>query len=215
MRVGEHVLSAFSADHVVQLTRLSRGQLRYWDSTGFFRPQHASADRRSPYGRVYSFRDVVGLRTIATLRKEHKISLQHLRQVASALRELGDHLWSEQKLYVLNREVYFKEPDTGLIRSAVSGQYSVIPLVDIVADVADEAERLKTRRPGQIGHISRNRYVAHNKWIVDGTRIPVDAILRLREDGYSRDQILREYPSLTTEDIAAVLADEKEALAIA
>lgn len=209
------VLSAFGEDHVVRLTGLSRAQLRYWRSTGFFRPQYEAGDRHSPYSRAYSFRDLVALRTIATLRKDHQVSLQHLREVATALAELGDNLWSEQKLYVLNREVYFTEPGTGLIRSAVSGQYSVIPIVDIVDDVADEVEQLRTRRREQIGQLTRNRSVAHNKWVVDGTRIPVEALLRLRADGYSREQILRKYPSLTAEDLTNVFAEAKEALALA
>ena len=63
------VIRAFSADHAVRLTGLSMRQLRYWDDTGFFRHRYASEDRRSPYGRVYSFRDIVGLRTLSVLRK--------------------------------------------------------------------------------------------------------------------------------------------------
>src|ERR1039458_5222204 len=79
------VLRAFSANHVVRLTGLSHTQLRYWDDTGFFRPRYALENRRSPFSRVYSFQDVVGLRTLNHLRKVHKISLQHVRKVARQL----------------------------------------------------------------------------------------------------------------------------------
>jgi hypothetical protein len=49
MAVAEHVLSAFSSDHVVRLTRLSQSQLRYWDRTGFFRPRYSHPRSNMPH----------------------------------------------------------------------------------------------------------------------------------------------------------------------
>jgi uncharacterized protein (DUF433 family) len=40
---------------------------------------------------------------------------------------------------------------------------------------------------------------------VAGTRIPVGAIQRLHEDGYSIDAIIDEYPDLTQEDVKAAI----------
>jgi uncharacterized protein (DUF433 family) len=204
------VIRAFSADHVVRLTGLSMRQLRYWDDTGFFRPRYASEDRRSPYGRVYSFRDVVGLRTLCVLRKRHKVPLQHLRKTAEELTHLGDDLWSKTTLYVLDREVYFQEPDTGAVRKAVGGQYivDVLPLSRIIADVSAESERLRVRRPEQVGQVARHRYIAHNAWVVAGTRIPTRAIRRYLDAGYSVADVIREYPSLTERDVHAAAAHE-------
>src|SRR5688572_19368755 len=116
------VVEAFSADHVVKLTGLSKAQLRYWDNTGFFRPRYA-AEKRLPYNRMYSFRDVVGLRTISMLRKEYQISLQHLRKVAKELSQYKDAPWSELKLYVLGKEVVFEEPETSQLRGVLDKQY--------------------------------------------------------------------------------------------
>ena len=48
-----NVIRAFSADHVVRLTGLIHVQLRYWDRTGFFRPEYGPDSPRSPFGRVY------------------------------------------------------------------------------------------------------------------------------------------------------------------
>ena len=59
-RVGVLTLLAFTAHHVQRLTGLSARQLGYWDRTGFFSPQHISLTRSHPFGRIYSFRDVVG-----------------------------------------------------------------------------------------------------------------------------------------------------------
>ncbi len=64
------VFHAFSADQVTKLTGLSKAQLHYWDETGFFSPRYAFENWRSPYSRIYSLKDVVGLRTLSVLRKE-------------------------------------------------------------------------------------------------------------------------------------------------
>ena len=82
-----NVMSAFSADQVVKLTNLTIRQLAYWDNLGFFMPQYAADDRRSPYSRIYSFKDVVGLRTLSVLKRIYKCTLPHLREVAKRLSE--------------------------------------------------------------------------------------------------------------------------------
>lgn len=46
---------ALSAEHMVKLTGLTMRQLAYWDATGFFKPEYAADNRRSPHSRVYSF----------------------------------------------------------------------------------------------------------------------------------------------------------------
>ena len=185
-------------------------QLRYWDDTGFFRPRYASEDRRSPYGRVYSFRDIVGLRTLSVLRKRHNVPLQHLRKIAEELADLREGLWSETTLYVLDREVYFQEPDTGALRKAVGGQYvvDVLPLSKIITDVSAASERLRLRTPEQMGQVARHRYIAHNAWVIAGTRISTKSIHRYIEAGYSVADVIREYPSLTETDVRAALAHE-------
>ncbi len=204
------VIRAFSANHVVRLTGLSHTQLRYWDNTGFFRPRYAFENRRSPFSRVYSFQDVVGLRTLSHLRKLHKIPLQQLRKVARQLSEYRDRPWSELILYVLGKEVYFREPETERIRGVLSGQYTLVRLESIIHDLTDEAQKLKQRSREQIGRIERHRFVVHNAWVIAGTRIPTGAIWRFHQAGYSADKIIREYPPLTREDIRAALQHEEK-----
>lgn len=199
------VIHAFSEDHVVQLTGLSKGQLRYWDATGFFSPGLRAEDNRGPYSRVYNFRDVVGLRALSILRNNHGVSLQHLRDVAERLSQRKDDVWADTKLYVLKSRVHFREPATGKIRSALEGQYAMIPLVEIINDVDKRARKLKKRAPEQIGQTERHRYVAHNARVFAGTRIPIAAIQRFHEAGYSVAQIMKEYPSLNRRDVGAAI----------
>lgn len=204
----DSVIFAFTAEQVQRLTGLSDAQLRKWDNAGFFRPDFAARNRRSPYSRIYSFEDVVGLRVLAILRKEHKVPPAHLREVAARLVEHSDRPWSKLTLYVLNREGHFRNPATGRIEGAASGQIAVpIPLSSVIEDVRARAERLKQRRPDSIGRIERHRYVAHNARVIAGTRIPVDSVRSLAAAGYTVKQILAEYPSLKARDVQAALAD--------
>lgn len=94
-----NVVAAFSAEQVQRLSGLTKRRLTYWDKTGFFAPSYADDNRRSPYTRIYSFRDVVGLRPIWRLTEEFHVSLQHLRKVAEKLSHLANDLWSTQVLY--------------------------------------------------------------------------------------------------------------------
>jgi len=201
------VISAFSVPQVVWLTGLSETQLRDWDASGFFRPAMAAEKRRTPYSRIYSFDDVVGLRVLNILRKEHSVSTQHLKDVAVRLAAYKNP-WASLTLYVLNGEVHFRDPDTGKISGAVSGQYaSLIPINSVVEDIKRKAESLRRRHQSQFGKIEQQRFVAHNAKVISGTRIPVATVRAFADAGYTTSQIIVEYPSLTEADVAAALSE--------
>src|SRR2546426_12208594 len=98
---------AFSAEQVCRLTGLSLRQLRYWDHTEFFSPEHGSDYGYGAFSRIYTFRDVVGLYTIAILRKKFAFSLQKLRTVGRYLNKHHDTPWSSLTLFVAGREIVF------------------------------------------------------------------------------------------------------------
>jgi DNA-binding transcriptional MerR regulator len=208
----QNIIAAFSEDQVARLTGLTKGQLRYWDATGFFAPKFSEEDRRAAYSRLYSFKDVVALRTISMLRNQHDVPLQHLRKVAEKLSHLKDDLWTKTTLYVLKKRVVFHEPDTGLPLEVVSGQYVIGPILlkTIVSDTEKSVEKMHRRDRSKIGQIERNRFVNHNAWVIGGTRIPTAAIRRFKEAGYTNAQILKEYPDLKPSDIAAALLHEEQ-----
>lgn len=62
------------------------------------------------------------------------------------------------------------------------------------------------------GRISLDPTVLAGKPVVRGTRLSVDFIIGLLAEGWSEDDILRNYPGLTHEDIAACLAYARDAL---
>jgi uncharacterized protein (DUF433 family) len=188
-------------------------QLAYWDKLGFFQPQYAAEDRKSPYSRIYSFKDVVGLRTLSVLKNTYQCSLPHLRSVAEQLASYSKTPWADITLYVLKRKVQFTEPETGRVRGVVDGQYALLPISSVMEDVRREAELLRQRQPSQIGTLEKHRYVSHQAMVISGTRIRVATIQHFIEAGYSTADIIKEYPSLTEADIEAAKRHGKDGLA--
>ena len=202
---GGNVLSAFSADHAASITGLSKTRLAKWDRLGFFSPEYiGDDDRRNPYSRVYSFVDLVGLRTLKLLADNYRVPLGELRKAAAELRKRSDRPWSEIPLAVLKRKVVF-DLDTSP-RNVTDGQYAIkhISLQPIVQEIREQAEKLRRRSASQIGHTERRKFIQHNSEVISGTRIPVAAIDSFIQAGYSNRQILDEYPSLVLGDIEAV-----------
>lgn len=204
-------IAAFTADHVCALTGLSSRQVRYWDTTGFFSPTLLDDFKRRAFGRIYSFRDVVGLRTIAILRNQHGIPLQELRRVGAWLHDKHDEPWASLRFALQGREVVFFDPNKDVAIEPRGAGQEVLPIAlePIANEMSVAASRLRDRTRDQLGKVIRNRYVVHNAWVVAGTRIPTTAIWNYHRAGYSAAKILLEYPRLTKADVRAAIAFEK------
>jgi uncharacterized protein (DUF433 family) len=200
-------LAAFTAEHICRLTGLSARQLSYWDRTEFFSPTLLDEHKRRAFGRIYSFRDLVGLRTISILRKEHRIPLQELRRVGEWLHHGHDAPWSSLRFALRGRRVVFYDPETGTAVEPRGAGQEVLPIAlePIASEMRDASARLRDRQHEQIGRLSRNRYVVHNAWVVAGTRIPTTAIWHFHIAGFSPDAIIAEYPRLTVDDVRAAI----------
>jgi uncharacterized protein (DUF433 family) len=48
-----------------------------------------------------------------------------------------------------------------------------------------------------------------NAWVIAGTRIPTSAVFSFSSDGYSETEIIRQYPTLTPEDVRAAIQFER------
>lgn len=205
-----NVVSAFTEDQVERLTGVSVHQLRRWDRTGFYHPEYADDNRRNPFSRIYSFQDVLSLQILGALQNDLGISLQHLRKVKEKLAHLGNDSWSKTRLYVVKKEVVFHDETMGEFRGVLSGQIVISPIVlETVKKKMEEAvQRLYSRDPSTVGTIERHRRVSSNAWVVGGTRIPVEAIKSFHKAGYSVDQIIREYPDLTLQDVEVAIAHQ-------
>src|SRR5271169_397410 len=152
------IISAFTEDQAASLTGLTVHRLRHWDRTGFFVPSLATEDRRTPYSRIYSFRDLLILQVLKGLRIDGHCSLQHLREVRDKLAHSGDDFWYRTTLYVLNRKVVFEEH--GELVEPVSRQRVLqIPLRMIRAGMEKSIRVLSKRIPDEIGKIDRKRNI--------------------------------------------------------
>jgi DNA-binding transcriptional MerR regulator len=137
------IAEAFSADDVVRLTGLTRGQLRRWVRDGFYRPTH-SDDHRPPLSRVYSYKDMAALRVLSVLRNKNHLSLQRLREVSEKLSHLEDDRWTRTTLYFLRRKVLFTDPETGTPREIVRGHYGLrLSLETVLSDMWRDYEEIK------------------------------------------------------------------------
>lgn len=201
---------AFNTWHVCRLTGLSPRQLAYWDRTGFFSPSLGEGTARSYFARVYSFRDVVGLRVLAVMRNKHRIPLQRLRQVGAYLAERYREPWSTLSFYIAGQQVFYQgHYDEAVRRADRSGQTVIDFAVEAVADdVRALAAAMRNRAADQVGRVMRHRLIAENQSVLAGTRIPTRAVWEFHQAGYEDDAILREYPSLTLEDVRAALEFE-------
>jgi uncharacterized protein (DUF433 family) len=203
---------AFSAEQVRTLTGLSDRQLRYWEKTGFFSPSYGETNRRRPFSRVYSFRDVVGLRAIAVLRSQ--LPLQQLREVGAWLAEHYDEPWSSLRFTVAGREVFFRDPRSGQWVSTRPPGQTVMHdfyLADVAEEMTAGAERLRERCPDDIGRVEQRRFVMHNAPVLAGTRITTEAVWNFHKAGHSTDEIICQYPRLTAADVRAAIAWESDA----
>lgn len=204
---GDAVIGAFGVEHVTRITGLSLRQLGHWDRIGFFRPSLVTTMTGKRPMRVYSFRDVVGLRVIAVLKNEHGVSTQQLRKAAAELTAYADMPWTTLRITVCKGEVGFIDPATGRGQGAFSGQYVMVPVIDQDWHVRRALDDLSRRDAAQIGAFERHRNVAHNARVFAGTRVPVRAVKRFLEAGYSTPEILREYPSLRAEEVESIASE--------
>jgi uncharacterized protein (DUF433 family)/DNA-binding transcriptional MerR regulator len=204
------VIGAFSETDAARLSGLSVGQLRSWDTKNFIRPSYAESDRRMPYSRVYSFRDIVSLRVLGELRNVHKVPLQHLRKVSETLAHLGESKWSATTIYVLGRRVVLKDPRTEQRSEVVSGQRVFdIPLRVVMSDTRRAISEMNERTGDSEGKVVHGKFTLQNEPVFKGTRIPVSTIKRYVDAGYSMEAILREYPGLQAADVEVARSFDK------
>jgi uncharacterized protein (DUF433 family) len=204
---GMPVIDAFTIETTSRLTGLNPDRLRSWDRRGFFSPSLGNEERGGVYRRVYSFVDVVALRTIARL-LELGVSHSHLRKVREALGPDGNEAWAQQRLYIGGKQVFLSHDEAYVAADPKwqAGDPVILEIRDVWEEVDREVKRLSERTPEQIGHYSSNRDVLSGATVIAGTRIPVSTIYEMHEEGFTSDQIMCEYPRLRSEDIEAAIA---------
>ena len=57
-----------------------------------------------------------------------------------------------------------------------------------------------------MSHFHRDPNIVNGQWVIKGTRVTLRTILATLAEGASEEEILADFPSLTREDIRAVVA---------
>lgn len=201
------MLQAFTQDAVAKIVGLSRRQLDYWDRTGVISPSVAPFEGRG-HGRLYSFQDLIKLKVGAEMRRRH-FRPSGIRKTVQNLEQRGfdDPLLTVRFLVQPDgKEVLYVNPaaERPLSARAVDQMAETmdLPLRDIRTGLeASVAEHMK--RP--VGQIRTMRNVQGSAPVVAGTRIPVEKIVALAEDGWDEARILQAFPSLQAADVRAAL----------
>lgn len=211
------VMLAFTLEHAAFVTGATVGRIRYWDRTGVLSPSLGSGRERSAYGRIYSFRDVVGLRTLVELRDRFRLPLQRLRLIGEHLRRHYETPWSSLRFYVNGRDLFFRAPGSDVMVSALpAGQVAmefVLELEAVASRTEAAAEPLRRRKQSDIGEIVQNRYVLGNRPVLAGTRIPTKAVWDYHRAGYGTGRIIELYPKLTPIDVERAIEYERDRVA--
>jgi len=200
------VISAFTEEQVVRLTGVSRRQLRYWATDKFFVPSINMEDEALADLRLYSFRDLLCLKIISSIRNESKVSFPELRKTKARLSHLGDDMWTKTTLYVHRKKVVFDNPATGQKEEASTGQGVLeIPLKVVTGKMEEAVRTMRQRDIASVGKIEQKPRIAQNRPFIAGTRIPVQNIQSFHKAGYSVPDIQKQYPSLSIEDIEVAI----------
>lgn len=192
---------AFPDKRAAELAGISMKQLRHWEKTGLVVP--SVREQISPRNtvRLYSFRDLLELLVVAELRHRPGISLQHIRRLVAHLRGRDfEAPLSELKFATRGSEIYINYPDGGWSGDPYPDQLIYRQAIAL-DEVAAKIDRATGRDPAAAGQVTSRRGVHRGHPVFAGTRIPVAAVQRYLEAGYDTTAILREYPSLTKDDI--------------
>lgn len=190
---------AYNIDLTVALTGASKSQLYQFNRSGLLKPE-LSEDRHE--GFLWSFRDLVALRSFISLRRDH--SLQEIRKAMSNLRDLNltDHP-SAYQLVSDGSSVFLLEDDaeqaTDLLKR--KGQLVISSLEDIfkgfehpsgkgmVVDFLAPRPNLEVNE-GRLGGYPTIR----------GTRVAYDSVASLLADGsVSPEDVEDFYPGVSVE----------------
>ena len=208
---------AYNVDTVLELTGLTARQIRYWDTTGLVSPSLQRAKGRGSK-RLYSFEDLVELRTVARLLTAG-VSLQRVRKVVDYIVRVRDvaRPLSSLRFLVDGNDVFVSSEDTRQWEDALrSGQILLIVPVDEIwkateADVRGigESTRGKIKIGSKEYNVTYEPDLEDGGWVVECTDIPGcvsqgDSIVEAR-------RMIRDAISAMTSTSATVESKKKHA----
>lgn len=172
-------------------------QLSYWRSARTTEPLLAPELHR-PRSRVsYSFRDVVALRTFVYLRSR-QVPLQRVRKAVRNLRQMGadEHL-AAYTLVAMERDVaWLHTSDVAVMLTKHPGQGVIAEMIDILGPFTNMQHRDVVPLHSPAAGVGVDQDVRGGYPVIEGTRVPYDAVAALVDDGVDPADVAAFYPSV-------------------
>jgi uncharacterized protein (DUF433 family)/DNA-binding transcriptional MerR regulator len=180
-------------------------QLAYWRRKTASHPPLLEPDAKRGGRYLYSWADVIALRSIVFLRQVK--SLPRIRRAVQTLRALDADEWQHLSRYKLastgdsivvvtpKGEVLDVERHPGTVMDEVL-------LRDVLGGFEREDGRHVPALPRPRAHISVDPTVLGGYPVVLGTRVPFDVVAGLADEGYSEAEIIELYPGVKPGTIA-------------
>lgn len=147
---------------------------------------------------LYSFRDVVALRTCVRLRQE--ASLQKIRRALDSLRgDLGlrDHL-SEYRLVADGSSIYLADSDHAIDLLRQKGNVVIHEFVDVLRPFYVQGRQIPDLLNPR-AHVEVDPAIRGGEPVITGTRIPYEDVAALMRDGVAAEDVRDFFPHVTAD----------------
>ncbi|WP_311922970.1 DUF433 domain-containing protein [Microbispora sp. H10836] len=187
---------SYSPKLAAALSGATLRQLAHWRKAGSGRGALLVPEISAVRPVLYSFRDVMALRTCVKLRND--ASLQKIRRALDTLRDdLGEreHL-SEYRLVADGSSIYLVEPAQAVDLVRSKKNIVIHEMVDVLRPFYRDGRHIPDLlRPRD--HVTVDPAVRGGIPVIEGTRVPYDEVAALLRDGVPADRIPVYYPSVT------------------
>lgn len=186
---------AYVTKMAAALSGATSGQLRHWRSarTGpLLAPELGSTPRV-----LYSFRDVLALRTFARLRED--ASLQRIRAAIGNLQLIGkaEHLASYRLVSDRSGNIQLITEEAAMSLGRNLGQLQLLVVIgDVIEPFAVRAGVLVPHLLRPRPALSLDPDTQGGMPVITGTRVPYDVVAGLMRDGVPAERIAEYYPSV-------------------
>ncbi|WP_084958990.1 DUF433 domain-containing protein [Thermoactinospora rubra] len=187
---------SYSPKLAAALSGATLRQLAHWRNAGTGRGAVLVPEVSARRPVLYSFRDLVALRTCVKLRND--ASLQKIRRALDTLRDdlrEREHL-SEYRLVADGSTIYLVEP--GQATDLVHRKANIVihEMVDVLRPFYRDGRHIPDLlRPRE--HVAVDPAVRGGIPVIEGTRVPYDEVAGLLRDGVPAERIAEYYPSVS------------------
>lgn len=195
---------AFPVPIASVLSGASVDQLAYWRKPTRAAPPLLVPETKRSGRYLYSWADVVALRSIVYLRQEK--SLPRIRRAVELLRALESDQWEHLARYTLigtKQSILVRTPAGDLLD--LEQQPATVVDEVLMADVLDS---FSTRDGRSVPALRKPRpmltvdpYVLAGYPVIAGTRVPFDVVAGFADEGVPAAEIIEMYPSVQPESV--------------